>query len=90
METHYAEGMFGRLLERVGRERPIANGGTIGEVLVELNDEVIAEIVGHTAAVARRISFDASLLGENAQVRPSVVGIHHDIGRLRLGEGEAE
>ena len=59
------------------------------EVMIELNDEIVAEVVGHSATVACGIANDLALFGDDSDIRTLVEGIYHDIGTVGLGEGEA-
>ena len=58
--------------------------------LVEADDEPVAEIVGHAAAVARGVSYDGAAVGHDFDLRPAVEGVDHHARFVRLGKGEAQ
>ncbi len=58
------------------------------ERLVEPYHEVIAEIVGHTAAVAGGVAHDGAAVGHHLDVRPAVERVDDDAGLLAFGERE--
>ena len=58
------------------------------ERLVERDDEVVAEILRHTAAVADAIARDALVGLVHIDVRALVERIHHDVGLVGSGIGE--
>ena len=60
------------------------------ERLVEADDEPVAEIVGHAAAVARGVSYDGAAVGHDFDLRPAVEGVDHHARFVRLGKGEAQ
>ena len=58
------------------------------EGLVEGHHEIVAEVLGHTAAVARSVSGDGAVV-DHLDCRPAVEGIDHHPALAALGEGEA-
>ena len=61
-----------------------------GERLVEDDDKVVAEVLGHASAVACGVAHDFVLFGDYLDVRATVEGIHHHVCLVGFGEGEAE
>ena len=59
------------------------------EVMVELYDEIIAEVVGHSTTVACGKANNLAFFGDDSNIRTLVEGIYHDVGAVGLGEGEA-
>ena len=59
------------------------------EGLVEAQDEVVAEVVGHAAAVARRIAGQRVVV-DHLDARPAVEGVDHHARLLRFGEGKTQ
>ena len=56
--------------------------------LVEADDEVIAEIFGHAAAVARRVTRNSPFVAD-PHARPAVESVDHHARLIRFGEREA-
>ena len=90
LEAYDALGVLDGLLHALCRERSIGYRSLVGEGLVELDDKVVAEVIGHTAAVARGVALDTALLGEDADVRPFVKGVDDHVRGVALGESEAK
>ncbi len=84
-ESDHGSGMFAGIGQRVGVQFLSVGGGHIVGVAVELHHEIVGEIVGHTAAVARGASYDTA--SGNAHFRAVVERIDHH-KRLSFGEGE--
>lgn len=62
-----------------------------GERLVELDDEVVAEVLRQrTAAVQGAVADHAALARDDLDVGALVEGVHHDVAGIGLREGEAE
>ena len=96
-EVHLRHGMlpFDRL-PALGVQRPAA--GPVGrggvrqfngiERLVEADDEPVAEVVGHAAAVARGVTRHGSVV-DHLHARAAVEGVDHHPALAALGEREA-
>ena len=82
--------MILRLLGRVLLQLAVGESGHILERLVELNDEIVLEIAGHSAAVARGVARNAVVGGVDLDMRAAVESVDHHIRIFRLGEREAE
>ncbi len=73
-----------------GGEDAVGHGDDIIGRTVKLHDEVVAESVGHSAAVACGIACHAASVGRYAYCRAAVKGIDYHVGTVRFGECEAE
>ena len=60
------------------------------ERAVEADDEPVAEVLGHAAAVARRVAHNRAVVGHHAHVGTAVEGIDDHARLVRCGEGEAQ
>ena len=69
---------------------PVGEEGVGGEGAVELDDEVVPEVIGHTAAVAGGVADDPVLAGDELDVGTAVESVHDDVSAVGLREGEAE
>ena len=88
-EADDAAGMPGLLFEGFGT-LSVGKGRGVFEVAVEFDDEPVAEVVRHTAAVAGRVAGHPAFFGFDLHTGAFVEGIDHHIGVVAFGEGEAE
>src|SRR5690554_4436278 len=57
---------------------------------IENHNEIISEVVRHTAAVTRGIANNGIPFGDDLHGGASVEGIYQHVSILRFGKGEAE
>ena len=61
-----------------------------GEIVVELGDEIVAEILRHAPVIVADIADDAAILRVDLDHRAAGIAVEQDMRVVALGEGEAK
>src|SRR5690606_4407752 len=89
-EPDYCTYVVGLYFHTIVYQYRIGESARMSKRLIEHHHEVIFEIVWHTAAVARGITDDGILLGDDFYIRPFVESVDDHKCAIRLRERETE